>query len=263
MNWRIGFMAAAAAWCGWCAPATASNATDHWYAPSESGWGLSVTHQGDTAFIVMFVYGPDKASMWVSGTATRYGSTEGGHPGFAGPLYATNGPWHGGPFDPAAVNAVRVGEVTFESTDTNRAILVYSINGVSKSKIVERLTFRYADWSGLYHGAARFGYRNCAPGFVPAAIYDDGFVSVEHDKAQFSMTFEGRATSCTYAGAYEQQGHIGKVTGNYACEGGASGTFSLRGLESHERALGGRIEASHPSCGRVTIDVAGFALTAD
>jgi hypothetical protein len=241
--------------------AAASNVTDHWYSPSESGWGASVTQQADTAFIVMFVYGASKEPMWLHAAATRYGTSEGGHPGFAGPLYRTSGPWHGGPFDPSAVNAVRVGDVTFEATETNRAILAYSVNGVATSKVVERLTFRYKDWSGLYRGVARFNYRDCAAQFTPPAIYDDGLIDVEHEGTAFRMWFDGKKAACMFTGTYEQQGRVGKAGGTYTCADGPSGTFTLSGLESHERAFGGRIETTHPSCGRVYTDVAGFALT--
>jgi hypothetical protein len=35
------------------------DATDLWINPSESGWGISVYHQGATLFASLFVYGPD------------------------------------------------------------------------------------------------------------------------------------------------------------------------------------------------------------
>jgi hypothetical protein len=53
------------------------------------------------------------------------------------------------------------------------------------------------------------------------------------------------------------------VSGTYTCADGPSGTFTLRGLESHERAFGAIIESTHPSCSRVFIDVAGFTLGPD
>ena len=240
--------------------AAASNVTDHWYVPEESGWGVSVTQQDDVAFVVMFVYGPNGEPTWLVSAANRYGQREGGHPGFAGPLVRMNGPWHGGPFDPAKVAGTPVGNLTFESYDHDRATLAYSVDGVSQTKTVQRLTFRYRDWSGLYRGVARANYRNCAPGFTPAFAYDDGLIDVEHQGASFRMWFDGKKAACMYTGTYTQHGRVGRVSGSYVCADGPSGTFTLSGLESHERAFGGRIDASHPSCSASSLDVAGFSL---
>lgn len=263
MNCRNTFLAVLAAVLACSAPAIASNVTDHWWSPSESGWGASVTQQGNTAFIVIFVYGPGGEPMWLSGDATRYGENNGGHPGFAGPLYRTSGPPLGGPFDPAAVKAVRVGSITFEAADVDRAHVSYSVDGVNVTKTVQRLTFRNKDWSGIYRGVARANYRDCAPTFTPAFSYDDGLIDVEHDGSTFRMWFEGRKAACTYTGNYVQRGRVGKVTGSYVCADGPSGTFTLDGLESHERAFGGRIESSHPSCGHASLDLAGFPLLSE
>ena len=242
------------------APAVASNVTDHWYMPSESGWGVSVTHQGNVAFIVLFAYGQNGEPAWYAGDATRYGERVGGHPGFAGTLYRIKGPWLGGPFDPEQVKATPVGNVTFESYDHDRAALAFSVDGVTQTKTVQRLTFRYKNWSGLYRGVARANYRDCSPAFTPAFTYDDGLVDIEHEGAEFRMWFEGKKAACMYTGTYTQHGRVGSVSGSYTCADGPSGTFTLKGLESTERTFGGRIETSHPSCSAALLDVAGFTL---
>jgi hypothetical protein len=242
------------------ASVAASNVTDHWFVPAESGWGASVTQQGDVAYVVLFVYGPGGTPTWLASAAHRYGHRAGGHPGFAGPLYRMSGPFAGGPFDPSKVSATPVGSLTFESFDHDRATLAYSVDGVSHDKTVQRLTFRYKDWSGLYRGVARANYRDCAPTFTPAFTYDDGLIDVEHEGAAFRMWFEGRKAACMYTGTYTQHGRVGKVTGTYVCADGPSGTFAIDSLESIERAIGGRIETSHPSCSAASLDIAGFSL---
>ncbi|MFO1305287.1 MAG: hypothetical protein U1F54_16275 [Burkholderiales bacterium] len=243
-------------------PATASNVTDHWYAPAESGWGVSVTHQGNVAFIVLFAYGQDGQPAWYAGDATRYGECMGGHPGFAGTLYRMKGPWLGGPFDPAKVDVTPVGTVTFESYEHDRATLAYSIDGVSQSKTVQRLTFRYKNWSGLYRGVARANYRECAPTFTPAFTYDDGLIDVEHEGTSFRLWFDGKKAACMFTGTYAQKGRIGSAAGSYVCGDGPSGTFAIDGIESTERTLGGRLEMTHPSCSAMSLDLAGFTLQA-
>jgi hypothetical protein len=260
MHWRNLLAAIVAAGLAAAGPAFASNVTDHWWAPAESGWGMSVTQQDDVAFIAMFVYGGDGKPTWVTGQAQRYGTDMAGNPGFRGPLYRTTGPYFGGTFDPAAVHATEVGIVTFESQGAATAILDYTLDGVRVIKTVQRFTFRQKDWSGLYRGVNRMNYRDCVGGYTPPFIYDDGLIDVEHNGSEFRMWFDGRKSACMYTGTYQQTGRIGVVSGTYSCADGPSGTFTLRGLETHENAFGGYVEASHPSCGYVRQELAGFSL---
>lgn len=244
-------------------PAGASNVTDHWWSPSESGWGVSVTQQDDVAFMVFFVYGADGKPVWLHGVGTRYGFDMERNPGFAGPLYRTIGPWFGGPFDPASVQVAPVGTVIFEANGSDSAALEYTVDGVKVTKSVQRLTFRQHDWTGLYFGAVRAGHHGCAAGFVPAFIYDSGFVHVDHRGGAFSLTMQGAKAACEFTGAYTQHGRLGEAQGTYACVDGPGGSFRLRGLETAERTFGGRIEITHPSCTAVTLDVAGTLLLSD
>ncbi len=98
--------------------------------PNESGWGIGVTQQDNIAFIVLYLHDGKRQPMWLTGVTTRYGADQSGNPGFAGPLYRTTGPYHGGTFDPATVATVPVGTVTFESTGPDSAVLVYTVDGV-------------------------------------------------------------------------------------------------------------------------------------
>ena len=98
----------------------ANDLTDHWWAESESGWGVSAVQQDNMLLLTIFVYGSDRQPTWFTGEARRYGYDMAGNPGFAGPLYRTAGPAHTGPFDPRAVGVTRVGNVTFEARGAGR-----------------------------------------------------------------------------------------------------------------------------------------------
>lgn len=260
MSLRKALSAVAAAVWFWAAPGVASNVSDHWYSPSESGWGLSITQQKGIAFVVLFAYGSAGAPTWYVAQAQRYGQDMQGNPGFSGPLYRMSGPWLGGPFDPSRVTSAPVGNLTFEANGIDSAHLAYSVDDVQVTKTVQRLTFRNKDWSGLYRGVNRANYRECSPTFVPAFTYDDGLIDVEHDGSAFRMWFEGKKQACMYTGTYTQHGRVGSVTGTYTCADGPSGTFTLSGLETSEKTFGARIDASHPSCSATWQDLAGFNL---
>ena len=54
--------------------AAATNYQDLWWnapAGSESGWGLNITHQGNTLFVTWFTYDLDGLPLWLSATAQK------------------------------------------------------------------------------------------------------------------------------------------------------------------------------------------------
>ena len=242
------------------AAASPVNVSDHWWAEGESGWGLSITQQEEVAFVALYVYANDRQPTWYTATAVRYGTDVSGNPGFSGALYRTTGPYHGGAFDPSKVQATPVGNLTFEAGAANKAMLSYDVDGVHVTKSMTRFTFRTKDWTGIYRGVQRASYRDCVAGFTPAFTYDDGLIDVEHEGSVFRMWFDGRKAACMYTGTYLQSGRMGRVTGNYTCADGPSGTFTLDSLETNENAFAAKIDASHPSCSRMSNDMAGFVL---
>lgn len=239
----------------------ARDLTDHWWAESESGWGVSAVQQDDMMLLTIFVYGNDRQPTWFTGEARRYGFDNDGNPGFAGPLYRTTGPAHTGPFDPKAVGVTRVGNVTFEARAPGVATLQYDVDGVTVTKTVTRLTFRHKDWSDLYHAAQRANYIGCAPGFTPPFHYDRSMMEVEHVGASFRMSVDGGHQVCAYEGTYRQEGRVGSVTGTYACTDGVAGTFTLSPLETSSFAIAGQIVATHPACRETRQTFSGFSLT--
>ena len=87
--------------------AQATNYQDLWWVAggAESGWGLTLTHQGDAIFAVWFTYDIDGAPLMLSATATRSAAGT-----YGGTLYRTTGPaFSAVPFDSAAVVRTPVG----------------------------------------------------------------------------------------------------------------------------------------------------------
>ena len=75
-----------------------------WWNPAESGWGLNVILQNNVAFATFFLYDNARNPVWYTAQLTDQG-------GFvlAGPLYATTGPWFGGPFNSSTVTIRQAG----------------------------------------------------------------------------------------------------------------------------------------------------------
>jgi hypothetical protein len=129
-----------------CATATtslaaATNYTDLWWASpagSEAGWGINLSHQGDTLFATWFTYALDGTPLWLSVTAPKTA------PGvYAGTLYQTTGPaFNAVPFDPTKVGLTAVGTATFTFADGNDATFAYDVNGTQQAKAITRQVFQ-------------------------------------------------------------------------------------------------------------------------
>ncbi len=111
-----------------------------WKSPagSESGWGVNITHQGDTLFATWFTYDVDGSGMWlvVSDARKSAGNT------YSGALYRTTGPaFSSVPFDPAQIAVTQVGSATFTFTDADNGTFAYVVGGISQSKPITRQVF--------------------------------------------------------------------------------------------------------------------------
>ena len=125
--------------CSWSAfdRFLATNFQDLWWNPDESGWGLNLTHQGDTVFATLFTYGADRAGTWfVMSNGERVAGTR----RYSGTLYRTTGP----AFDTqpwSAVTNIPVGTMTVEFSNGDRGTLTYTVDGVRVVKSISRLVF--------------------------------------------------------------------------------------------------------------------------
>ena len=128
-----------------------------WNSPagSESGWGVNITHQGNTLFATWFTYDADGSGMWLvmpsgelmatMGMMGSYGYGYGEMDdalSYSGTLYRTTGPsFDSASFDPASVGATAVGRATLRFMDENNGTFSYTVNGISGSKPIMRQVF--------------------------------------------------------------------------------------------------------------------------
>jgi hypothetical protein len=120
---------------------SAPNYGDLWWrspAGSESGWGVNLTHQGDTLFATWFTYDANHRGLWLvmsNGQKTAPGT-------YTGTLYRTTGPrfdsaqWTG-----SSVVASPVGTATFAFTDANNGTFTTTMNGKTMAKAITRQSF--------------------------------------------------------------------------------------------------------------------------
>jgi len=112
--------------------------TDHWWNPQESGWGMSIVqHPSGEVFVVWFVYNSAGAPTWYvipSGKWETYSR-------YTGTVYKTTGPFFGSSFDPSHVGVTPAGNATLSFTGYATANFSYTVEGVTGTKAITRLSF--------------------------------------------------------------------------------------------------------------------------
>ncbi|HET7731533.1 MAG TPA: YncE family protein [Usitatibacter sp.] len=122
-------------------PGALPNYQDLWWkspAGSESGWGVYITHQGDTLFVAIFTYAADGRGLWVSGSnVARTGNGT-----YSGALYRGVGPpYTAAQWDRSKVAQAPVGSVSLAFSDANNATLTYTMDTVTQTKAITRNVF--------------------------------------------------------------------------------------------------------------------------
>lgn len=116
-----------------------ANYQDLWWIPSESGWGLNITHQDDTLFATLFTYDATGRGLWLvlpSGPRQADGS-------YFGDLFRTAGPpFNSVPFTPiGAADVANVSTMRLRCTDGNNGTLTYTYLGAAVTKAITRQVF--------------------------------------------------------------------------------------------------------------------------
>jgi hypothetical protein len=229
----------------------ASQFTDLWWKPDESGWGVSVVQQQETAFAIVFAYGPDGKPVWYVASDARATVYAGSLPIFTGTLHRARGPWHGGPFDPSQVETTPVGTLSLETLSHDRLRLHYTAEGATVVKELVRLTWRRPEVEGYF--TSSFSLREASNGApIGALIYAaDTFVRIQGDAVLLRAEDEFGRT-CEYSGTRAQTGKLLAASGVFACSAGRnglqarSGTFELSDFELTAHGFTGYVRTYAP-----------------
>jgi hypothetical protein len=232
--------------------AGASDYSDLWWKPDESGWGMSLVHQGDTAFVLLFVYGADGEARWYVASDARAVAYAGERPVFAGTLHRARGPWLGAPFDPSRVETAPVGSVSVEALSSGKVRVHYSAEGASGVKELVRLTWATPETEGFY--LATFSLRQSLPNGVAygvMAFAADASLRLE-GPALWIRAEDALGRTCEYTGERLQAGRIAHAAGTFQCTPGAggiagsSGTFEIEDLQVTANGFTGYLRTVSP-----------------
>jgi YVTN family beta-propeller protein len=108
-----------------------------WRGPSESGWGVNLTQQGETLFATWFTYDAAGAGQWL---AMSNGARSGDN-AWSGTLYRTTGPALDAAFGSAPVRTTAVGSATFSFSDASSGLFTATVDGVTVTKPIYRQVY--------------------------------------------------------------------------------------------------------------------------
>lgn len=115
----------------------ATNYQDLWWNEEEPGWGINLTHQGNSVFATWFTYDIGGKPWWLIAELDRVAPTV-----FTGPASTVTGPpFNSSPFDSTRVSEAAIGAATVNFLTGATATLDYTIDGVTQSKRIERQVF--------------------------------------------------------------------------------------------------------------------------
>lgn len=228
--------------------------SDLWFNPNESGWGINIAHQETVLFATLFVYGADNRPTWfVASSMTPVGNS------YVGDLLQTSGPAYFNNFNPAGVGFRVVGRITFTPRNEGEATIVYSVDGISITKNIQRQTFRAPLLINTWTGNYRQRTTNCSAGVAGGnGNYNDPVaLNVMNDSATTSvvsgtLTFTAN-TVCTFSGTRNNAGKIFNILGTYSCPGGGGGQMDIFNGQYLETAISVRMQLTN-NANRCTTD---------
>ena len=230
--------------------AQATEFTDVYYDPAESGWGVFLVQSDTTQFLAFFIYGADGKPTWYVAILAKDPSTG----AYTGSLYATTGtyfanPWHGN-------NVTAAGTVAFQPTDAYHATLTYTVSGVGTIvKNVQRQTLTAYQMGGAYSGSAAGTINSCVNPNQNEPQYRSRYVltvtQTGDQSATLVLTFVDQTHNglvCTMTGPLTHIGRLYQFSGQSSCTFagqpvGAPQTVTIDGLHPTGQGIEGHITA--------------------
>lgn len=221
-----------------------SDASDMWWNPDESGWGLNLVQENNVLFATIYVYAADGSAHWF--VAPDMETTQGPEATsytFSGALYETTGPVFSGAFNPNAVGRRVVGTASFQYSVSNAGIFSYSVDGKAVTERVQRMTWRVPDIGGEYYVWRNIRSRDCTD--MGNASYD--YIVQQSGNSVSIQAYSGVTLQCTWNGTLAQSGRMGSIAATGTCAG-APASLRIDDLEVGVQGFLGRLTATEHGC---------------
>jgi len=241
---------------GFTFPALATDYSDMWFLPTESGWGVNFTQNANVLFMTFFLYDQNGKPTWY--VAISYQNPDGS---FSGTLYSTTGTYFGSPWGGDTVTAA--GTASFTPVNAYQGTLNYTLSaGPTVTKSIVRQSLVAIDLTGNYTGGQAGGYSNCSDA-SQNGLYKDTFdLQVTQSAGVLTLIFSynGLGESCTFSGALVQNGQLFTVpSASYTCQDGLNTTASMSEIKQTSQGIEGKFSAS--GVGSCSEDAAFYGVT--
>jgi len=198
--------------------------SDLYIATNEDGWGVELFQRGDVMFATIFTYDADNFPVFYTATLLFSGTNASGNAVWVGDLYETQGPWFGAPFDRSKLKYRKVGTMSYIPQFIEAGALTFSVDGVTVTKEINRLTFALDNYAGMYLGAYKIVASSCTNSanngtFNTVAV----FTITQSANALNIVAADSQGGSCTFPGDYSQFGQFGQTRGSFTCTTGIQG----------------------------------------
>jgi len=217
----------------------ATDFSDIWFDPAESGWGVTVSQSDAFQFLTFFIYGQDGKPTWYTAHVTQDATGN-----YVGPLYATTGTYFAAPWQGAA--ATIVGTASFQPTSDYNATLTYTFTGgPTVSKPIQRQTLTAYNMSGSYSGSVSGSISGCLDPTSNLAVLrhrvDLTVAQNGDDSAMLSFTLAESGGICTFMGPLTHIGRMYRITNaQYVCGSNPATTANVEDLQLTNQGIEGR-----------------------
>jgi len=241
--------------------AKANTYTDTWWAPEESGWGISLVQENGLVQLLLFVHDQNRLPRWYMGPLTP--DPQFRPLMFVGELYESRGTPFDRPWDASDASSRAVGRVSFLPHADGTATVDYVIDNRRFIKHVRRFTAQVDALKGLHFAALLPGYDGCDAGFNGLSVFEKGTLQIdrcltapctggtgaEGEVIPLAMSLDdGVSQVCAFEGRFRRYGRSGAFTGDYSCRDGGAGAIEMKDIEFSSVGFTARFTASHPRC---------------
>ena len=193
--------------------------SDIYNATNEDGWAVELTQQGDAVFATIYTYDADNLPIFYTASLVFAGANASGNALWTGDLYVTTGPWFGAQFDRSKLHYTKVGTMTYLQQFTESGSLTFTVNGVTVTKQISRVTFRFDNYAGTYLGAYKLVASGCTNPSDNGTFYYGAVFNITQATNALTIvaTTSQDGGSCTFPGDYVQFGQFGQSRGSFTC----------------------------------------------
>jgi len=218
----------------------------------ESGWAVELVQSGSVVFATVFTYDSNMQPIWYSATLLGAPPTQAEPvaPLWIGDLYVTNGPSFGAPFDASKVSYRKVGQMRYTQQATAGGRVSLTIDGVTVTKQIERVTFQQDNFSGTYQVVYRLVAFSCDNPSNEGTSYGNATYAVTQTPNSFTVvTTESDGNSCTFTGNFEQDGRFASsVLGFHTCTNGTFGSNRFTEISVTPTDIRAGFDRSNQTC---------------